>query len=836
MTDASATGPAEDRGDPLPSVGRLALVVALVSGAVLLFELCLMRLLLVAVAHHFAFLVISVVLLGYGASGTALVFARSRVMRRPGTVLFALCLSAAAAMPITWAVSQHVGVEARIVPGAAARQVAAWVLFWGMLTIPFFLGAAAAGLSLMLVPRRSGAVYGANLLGSAAGAAAAPLLMLAVPPPWLPLLAAVPALLAALVVPVPARRKLVAVLAVAGAVGGWLLLDPPRVRVDPWKYRAFMQRLEDQGDVERVAVAYGPRGVIEAFSGPRLHDVPFLSGAMTPPPVTRLLSDGHAIGSVLEVADVHAAAVVDQTLLATPYELLGRTEHGPAVLLLGETGGLHVWLAARHGARKIDVVQPDANVVAMMRGPLRAKGGAVLERPEVRVHVANPRVFVQQAAGPFDLIQLCGLQSIAAGSGGAGGLAEDHLATVEGVAACLARLSDEGVVTVSRAIQTPPRDNIKLAALMVAALRRIGVDDPGAHLVVVRDYLAVCTIAKATPWSPEQIRRLRAVCRARQLTPVWFTGVQPDELNIPDELPAAPDGVGDLYHHAIRRLVSGGADELIDQWAFDVRPPTDDRPFFADFCRLGALGAMRAVYGELWLTRAEVGFLFVLTAMVLVGVIGVVAIVLPLRRVKAAGRGDRARGPIVLYFGCLGLAYLLVEMVYLSKVMAILGDAVLATSVAIGGFLVFSGLGSLLSEKLSRRPVFGLRLVLGGVVVTTLVGLACLQNIPAGAPAALRWLITITAIAAPALLMGFPMPMGLRRIGASGGDGRIAWAWGINGFASVLAPPLAIATAMSWGYNVVAVTAVVLYSAAAVVFAGLPRTKSSLGGTADGRK
>ena len=836
MTDASATGPAEDRGDPLPSVGRLALVVALVSGAVLLFELCLMRLLLVAVAHHFAFLVISVVLLGYGASGTALVFARSRVMRRPGTVLFALCLSAAAAMPITWAVSQHVGVEARIVPGAAARQVAAWVLFWGMLTIPFFLGAAAAGLSLMLVPRRSGAVYGANLLGSAAGAAAAPLLMLAVPPPWLPLLAAVPALLAALVVPVPARRKLVAVLAVAGAVGGWLLLDPPRVRVDPWKYRAFMQRLEDQGDVERVAVAYGPRGVIEAFSGPRLHDVPFLSGAMTPPPVTRLLSDGHAIGSVLEVADVHAAAVVDQTLLATPYELLGRTEHGPAVLLLGETGGLHVWLAARHGARKIDVVQPDANVVAMMRGPLRAKGGAVLERPEVRVHVANPRVFVQQAAGPFDLIQLCGLQSIAAGSGGAGGLAEDHLATVEGVAACLARLSDEGVVTVSRAIQTPPRDNIKLAALMVAALRRTGVDDPGAHLVVVRDYLAVCTIAKATPWSPEQIRRLRAVCRARQLTPVWFTGVQPHELNIPDELPAAPDGVGDLYHHAIRRLVSGGADELIDQWAFDVRPPTDDRPFFADFCRLGALGAMRAVYGELWLTRAEVGFLFVLTAMVLVGVIGVVAIVLPLRRVKAAGRGDRARGPIVLYFGCLGLAYLLVEMVYLSKVMAILGDAVLATSVAIGGFLVFSGLGSLLSEKLSRRPVFGLRLVLGGVVVTTLVGLACLQNIPAGAPAALRWLMTITAIAAPALLMGFPMPMGLRRIGASGGDGRIAWAWGINGFASVLAPPLAIATAMSWGYNVVAVTAVVLYSAAAVVFAGLPRTKSSLGGTADGRK
>ena len=128
----------------------------------------------------------------------------------------------------------------------------------------------------------------------------------------------------------------------------------------------------------------------------------------------------------------------------------------------------------------------------------------------------------------------------------------------------------------------------------------------------------------------------------------------------------------------------------------------DDRPFFADFCRLRALGAMRAAYGDLWLTRAEVAFLFVLTATVLIGGFGAVAIVLPLRRVASDPRG---RGAIVLYFGCLGLAYLLLEMVYLSKVTVILGHAVLATSVTIGSFLVFSGLGSLMSQKLTRRPL-----------------------------------------------------------------------------------------------------------------------------------
>ncbi|WP_291019363.1 hypothetical protein, partial [Hydrogenophaga sp.] len=159
-----------------------------------------------------------------------------------------------------------------------------------------------------------------------------------------------------------------------------------------------MQRLEDQGDVERLAVRYGPRGVVEAFSGARLHDVPFLSGGTAPPPVVRVLVDGHGAGSVLNVTDAAEAAVVDETLMSLPYELLDTTRR---VTLLGETDGLHTWLAIRHGAQRIDVVQPDANIVAMLGGPLRDCGGAVLQRPEVRVTVADPRNFIERAGGPF---------------------------------------------------------------------------------------------------------------------------------------------------------------------------------------------------------------------------------------------------------------------------------------------------------------------------------------------------------------------------------------------------------------------------------------------------
>jgi spermidine synthase len=800
--------------------GRLLVAVALVSAAVLGFEISLMRLLLVASWHHFAFLVISVALLGFGASGTALVLGRAWALRRGQRLLFGLILGAAVAMPLAAAIAQHVPIEARIVPGALTRQVGCWILYWGVVTVPFFLGAAAVGLALMLAPQRTGAVYGANLIGSAAGALGAPVAMAGLPPELLPLTMGLVAFAGAAVWLTSARRA-AAFAACVVVVGGWLWLDRPRVRIDPYKYQAYINRMIDQGSVYRNGLRYGPRATVGAYSGEVLHDFPFLSVDRTPPPISVLVADGHLAGSVLNVSSAQEANVVDGALMAFPYAFAGER---PRVALLGEAGGANAWLAVRRGASVVHVVQPDANLVALLRRSLGGLGGEVIDRPEVDLQVAEPRHFVEHTDQRFDLVQLVGLEGSAAGSGGVGGLGQDHLVTVQGISACLDRLGPDGVLAVTRGIQTPPRDNIKLLATFVEALRRRGVGSPQDHVLIVRDYLAVCTVVKASPLTPADLVRAEALCRLKQLTPVWLEGVADSRLNQPDELAPAPDGIGDQYHYAARRLFSPEGGEFIDGWAFDVRPPTDDRPFFADFCRLASLGALRQAYGDEWLTQTEVAFLFVLAAIVIVGIAGAAATVAALPLLTAGVPGGRTA--TVFYFGCLGLGYLLLEMIWLSRLTFLIGDPVQAAAVTICGFLLFSGLGSLTTQWIRRGRA---KVLHGAVVVILVLGLAGTAMLPLAAPLAgafpgpLRCVLALAAIAPLAFAMGFPMPLGLQRLA---GSRLVPWAWGTNGFASVLAAPLAMALAMTWGYSAATGGAMVVYAVAGLLFLRLPGSES----------
>ena len=547
--------------------------VFLVSAAVLGFEISLLRILLVASWHHFAFLVISVALLGFGASGTVLAVARSFLIPRSTAAVFWLTLATTVSMPICCAAAQWIPVESRFVPVLFWGQMAQWVLFWIILGIPFFLGASAIGLALMVAHERLPRIYAANLVGSGAGALLAPTVMEFVPPEWLPTAWATPALAAAFLLAFGAVRTRVGSIVVAViVVSVWGVARPPEIRCDSYKYGAYVQRLVDQGSAERLGeAAYGPRGVVEIYSGDVFHDVPFVSGEVAPPRAHALVIDGHRAGSILVVRAPADARVVDGTLMSVPYALVPPS---PKVLLLGERSGVNVWLAVRRGAESIHVVQPDSNVFAILRRSGSA-GEAVLDSPGVKAVVMEPRHFVERSREQFDVVQVAELESSAAGSGGIGGMAQDFVTTVEGFASCLRRLSPNGILAVTRGIQTPPRDNVKLLATVVRSLEELGRESPNRFIAIVRDYLAVCTMVKVTPWTSAEVATLRQLISARGLTPVWFPGIESAELNYPDQLPGPPNGIGDWYHHCAVRLFSEEARRFIDSWPFDVRPTTD---------------------------------------------------------------------------------------------------------------------------------------------------------------------------------------------------------------------------------------------------------------------
>jgi hypothetical protein len=337
----------------------------------------------------------------------------------------------------------------------------------------------------------------------------------------------------------------------------------------------------------------------------------------------------------------------------------------------------------------------------------------------------------------------------------------------------------------------------------------------------------VCTVVKMSPWTPQQVAWIRKVCAERELTPVWFPGIRLDELNHPDALPQPPGERGDWYYHAARRLLSPDprvTDAFLRDWPFAVRPATDDRPFFLDFCKLTRLGELKRTFGDLWLTRTELAFPFVVGATLFVGLAGALLTLLPLA-VRRTASGFTRRWPTVGYFAAIGLAYLLLEMTFLSRLTYLIGDPVQAAAVTISTFLFASGLGSLTAQRRLANPDRTLRRVFVALLIVGTAESLALSDVAtvAGSWALIaRCAIAAFLIAPLAYLMGFPMPTALARLDRAA-DAMIPWAWGVNGFASVLAAPLATVIGMTWGYRAAGFLGLALYLGAWLLFAKLPR-------------
>jgi len=274
-----------------------------------------------------------------------------------------------------------------------------------------------------------------------------------------------------------------------------------------------------------------------------------------------------------------------------------------------------------------------------------------------------------------------------------------------------------------------------------------------------------------------------------------------------------------------------------------VRPPHDDSPFFWDFFRVEAIPVLQHAYGSLWLTRVEMGRMFLYASLVIAAAAAVILILVPLlvvemtsrRRARTGGddarESERAKTAVierkrggalacVVYFTAIGLGFMGIEMALISRAIHFVGDPVIASAVVIAGVLVLSGVGSL-----SGGRWVGRRLWLAPTIVAAAAGVICLIGWPAqsGLESGPTSGMTLTLLALPlAYAMGIPMPTAISVLNRD--CPRLTpWAWGVNGVASVIATSTAILIAMSSGYSWVMLAAAALYAVAAVAAIPLAR-------------
>jgi hypothetical protein len=173
----------------------------------------------------------------------------------------------------------------------------------------------------------------------------------------------------------------------------------------------------------------------------------------------------------------------------------------------------------------------------------------------------------------------------------------------------------------------------------------------------------------------------------------------------------------------------------------------------------------------------------------------------------------------------------MIEIVFLSRLTHLIGNTVEAGAVTIAGFLLFSGLGSLTAQRAAGLPQPHRTTLFAVLVATGILTLSYAGRVVAAAasePHAVRLALGVLYVAPLAYLMGFPMALGLDRL-QKNAPATVPWAWGINGFASVLAPPLAMALGMWIGFRATGLAALALYAAAGMADHWLPSKKHPAG-------
>ncbi len=796
----------------------LYLAVFLLSAATLVFEIALTRVFSVAQWYHFAFMTVSLALLGLGASGTLLAVFPRLLRRDLAKLVTLLCLLFAVTVIGGYLACNLVPFDSYQI-ALDERQMVYFAIYYLSLAVPFFFSGLVLAVVLAAAPEQAGKVYFANLLGSGLGCPAA-LAMLAVgggekAVVMVSLLGAV----AALCLCYRRSRMWLALASGLIVILAACTLRLPQVfeiRMSPYKSLSNSLRYPGAHIAYRGWNAFSRVDVVESEG---IRSAPGLSYTypQSPPPQKGVFTDGDNLSPLTAASPGTDLGFLDFLLGAVPYELVSH----PRVLILEPGAGLDVMIAAHGGASEIVAVNSNPLVTSVVRDRYAEYAGDLYSQEDVHVVAEDGRSYLRRCDQEFDVIQVSLADSYRPVGSGAYSLSESYLYTTEAFVDYLDHLAPDGLLVVPRWLQMPPSEEVRVLALAVTALERVGVEGPGEHVVALRSLYTMILLVKRQEFTSEQLDVVREFSREKRFDLVYYRGIGRQEVNrygILDE---------PVYYEAYAALL--GAENTVEFYAtypFDVRLPTDDRPFFFHFFRWAQTPEILRALGKTWQPWAGSGYLVLLALLILVLLASLVLVLLPL--VLLRGRGQtRHGGRIFLYFLFLGIGYLFIEIPLLQRFILFLSHPVYALATVLFGLLTFSGLGSLLSPRLPlTRVMVGLILLLACYPLL----LPALFHWLLGLHLAVRVAVSVVLLAPLGFLMGVPFPAGIRLVGRIA-PGLVPWAWAINGCASVLSSILAVMIAISHGFSRVLLAGGLAYALALLVVYGLVTIEASQAST-----
>jgi len=786
----------------------------ILSGAILGLELVLVRALGIGHWHHFSYLVISTALLGFGGGGTLVtIFSRS-LAKNPHKAAWLSCAAMAVAIPLVFSVSQLVPLdELQLIWDG--RQVLYLLAYYLLFFIPFFFGAVAIAVIFTSLGQKAHKLYFFNMAGSGLGAAAAVVLMYGNSPTSLLLIISATGFLASAlfacrfsrVTSVPTVVLGAICVAAFSSIGPW----PLALRISENKALVYYRNLPG---ARTIATRYSPLARVDCIAAPGIRSFAGLSLAYTGPlpEQTAIITDADGVSAVNRFENMSELDCLRHTTSALAYQLT--TE--PNVCVIGAGGGSDVAQALAFGAAKVTAVEMNRQVIDLVRNELREFSSGIYERNDVDLVIAEGRSFLETTQQQFDLINISLLDSFSASAAGLYALNESHLYTIESIEQCLARLNETGVLSITRLIKMPPRDSLKMLATVTEALVRRNIANPADHIMMIRSYSTATIVVSPQPFTDAQIEAARKFALENSFDLVHIPTIKPDEANRFDVLDIP------YYYNAGQAILSDNREAFYQSYDYYIRPATDDRPYFFDFFRFRSLPKMIRTLGRRWLLFSEWGYIVLFANLIQAIITSAILILLPAgvcTNLRSIRRGKLA---ILTYFLLLGFCYMFVEMAFIQKMTLLIGRPVLGVAVTLAGFLLFSGCGSLASERcygLFSKKSLLVRTAVAAIVLSVAADILLFRaafDFLVGLREPLRIVVGIAVSAPAAFFMGVPFPAALRCV-HSRTEALLAWGWAANGFASVVGAVLGTLLAVSTGFTAVAILAAGLYVIAAVI-------------------
>lgn len=778
--------------------------ILLTSLAILTLEIVLTRIFSVLMWYHFAFMTISLALLGSGIAGVWLyLMSRHLPAERTSERLTLLATLFALSVVGTFLIYLQIPFEMEMIHNGTSWSTTGWLaLIYLILTAPFLLGGATVALAINHFSQSVGLVYFFDLFGASLGCLMSIAALTTLGGANSVLFVGVLGGLAATIFSLQASRKswrlvsLVVVLLLTGVLlsnhlGGWLLVrsrsgydTDHEIVYEKWNALSRVTVYEDPWWLQPFGWGLSP-----TYEGPDPGHLLVLIDSKAGTPIQKWDNDWNTINFLR----------YDLTSLA--YYLLPEAN----VFIVGPGGGRDVLTGLLFGAREMTGVELNPAIIDAARNQFGEYAGHVYDCPNVRVAIEDARTYLARSDKEFDLIQASLIDTWAASSAGAFALSENGLYTREAFLTYYDRLSSRGIVSFSRwYFVEEPAETLRLVALGLDSWRRAGVHNPGQHIVVIANLaknrsategLATMLLTKA-PLAPAEVERLVEVSEEMEFTILYAPGL------------AADNPVNAL-------VTAADLDCAIDDYPLDLSAPTDDQPFFFNFVRPGDQPSPAYKGSSVYKASAEANSVLLAVLGISAGFTGVFMLG-PMAWRRGRALRSAGRWSYLLYFAALGVGFMLVEIPLIQRLTIYLGSPTYALAVVLFTILLSSGAGSLTTHRVSpdnasRRLLWA---ILGLIAV---MGLHLL--LPAIIRGTQQWVlpgriaVSVAAILPAGFLMGQPFPLGIKWVRRRA-PGMITWLWAVNGAASVVGSVVATIIALRTGFRIVSLAGMLCYGVA----------------------